>query len=178
MRFSATVGALLFYFVFLAIGLFAIGMGVKMIVNGAPATPKGLLALPILFGSIFAAVGGGLLRAGTKTIVFDRMKNIYWKGRGTPPDVVTPATPNACDLSRIHALQIISEYCRGNKSSYFSYELNVILDDASRMNVVDHGNYKALTEDAQKLTLWLGKPLWDAVASRSTPRFPSTTPGT
>ena len=66
-------------------------------------------------------------------------------------------------LDSIHALQLISEYCRGNKSSYYSYELNLVMEDGSRMNVVDHGNQAKLREDAQTLSTFLDKPAWDAI---------------
>ena len=65
-------------------------------------------------------------------------------------------------LYQVHALQIIREYVRGNKSSYYSYELNLILKDGSRKNVVDHGSIKQLQKDAQTLGQFLGIPVWDA----------------
>ncbi len=51
----------------------------------------------------------------------------------------------------------------GNKSSYYSYELNLVLNDGSRINVVDHGNLKRLRSDTQTLSQFLGKPVWDAI---------------
>ncbi len=53
----------------------------------------------------------------------------------------------------------------GNKSSYYSYELNLVLDDGSRINVVDHGNLDRLRGDAQTLSRFLDKPVWDATQS-------------
>jgi len=41
----------------------------------------------------------------------------------------------------------------------------LVLNDASRINVIDHGNIKKLREDGQKLAEFLGKPLWDAAAN-------------
>jgi hypothetical protein len=57
----------------------------------------------------------------------------------------------------------LTEYVSGNKSSYYSYELNLVLDDGSRINVVDHGNLERLRSDAQTLSQFLGKPVWDAI---------------
>ena len=65
-------------------------------------------------------------------------------------------------LNGVHALQLISEYVRGNKSSFYSYELNLVLDDGSRVNVVDHGALARLRDDARTLARFLGRPLWDA----------------
>ena len=155
---KASGGALLFYAVFLLVGLgiivgFTLGPGVRGNV------------LPIVFGVVFAAVGGGMLWAGSAPIVFDKRKEAYWKGRKSPYDVRhANELKEYAELDRIHALQIVSEYIRGNKSSYHSYELNLVLDDGSRLNVVDHGNAAKLREDARVLSEFLEKPVWDATA--------------
>ncbi len=86
-----------------------------------------------------------------------------WKGRQPPDQVFDPSTLKHCTpLSRIHALQLIAERCHGKNQSYYSYELNLVLDDGQRINVVDHGNCNALREDARALAAFLGKPVWDA----------------
>ena len=68
------------------------------------------------------------------------------------------------DVARIHhaALQLLSEHVSGNDSSYYSYELNLVLEDGRRLSVVDHGDCEQLREDAQLLSQLLGKPVWDA----------------
>lgn len=57
---------------------------------------------------------------------------------------------NIIPLNQIHALQIISEWVPG-KSSYTSYELNIVLKDATRINIVDHNNIKQIRLDAEKI---------------------------
>ena len=52
----------------------------------------------------------------------------------------------------------------GSESSYDSYELNAVLEDASRVLVVDHGNRDQLVSDAEVLAAFLGVPLWDATS--------------
>ena len=42
------------------------------------------------------------------------------------------------------------------------YELNPVLNDGSRINVVDHGNLERLRGDAITLSQFLDKPVWDA----------------
>ena len=154
-EFKATKGAVLFYSVFLLVGL-----GV-MIGFAAGGDLQDSL-LPLIFGAVFALVGGALLYFGAAPIVFDTRKGSYWKGRTSPYDVRhTSELKHHAPLDRIHALQLVSEYVRGNKSSYYSFELNLVLDDGSRMNVVDHGNFARLHEDARTLSEFLGKPLWD-----------------
>jgi hypothetical protein len=158
LEFTASAGARLFYAVFFLVGVgivigFTVGAGVRGNV------------LPIVVGVIFAAAGAGLWYVGAAPIVFDKRKGSFWKGRTSPYDVRhTSELKHHAPLDRIHALQIISEYIRGNKSSYYSYELNLVLDDGSRLNVVDHGNVERLRADARVLSEFLDKPVWDATA--------------
>lgn len=53
-------------------------------------------------------------------------------------------------LSDVHVLQILSEYVNG-KSSFTSFELNLILKDSTRVNVIDHGNLEEIRNNAQTL---------------------------
>jgi len=50
-------------------------------------------------------------------------------------------------LEDIHALQLISEYFRGGGSLYDCYELNLVLENGKRINVVSHGDEDKLRED-------------------------------
>jgi len=70
------------------------------------------------------------------------------------------------DLENAEAIQLIREYIRGNKSSYYSYELNLICSDGSRINIVDHGALRKLREDAALLAEYLSIPIWDAIDFR------------
>ena len=69
---------------------------------------------------------------------------------------------SSAPLSSIHALQLLSEFISGSKSSYYSYELKLVLHDGSRINVVDQGNLERLRSDANTLSQFLDKPVWDA----------------
>ena len=70
------------------------------------------------------------------------------------------------DLRNAEAIQLIREYVRGNKSSYYSCELNLICSDGSRINIVDHGALRKLREDAALLAEYLSIPVWDAIDFR------------
>ena len=70
------------------------------------------------------------------------------------------------DLTNTEAIQLIREYVRGNKSSYYSYELNLICSDGNRINIVDHGALRKLREDAALLAEYLAIPVWDAIDFR------------
>ena len=119
--------------------------------------------VPILVGAVFTIVGACLYWFGTVPRVFDQRLAAFWRGRRelTPMELVARGNSSA-PLSSIHALQLLSEYISGSKNSYTSYELNLVLNDGSRINVVDHGNLERLRSDANRLSQFLDKPVWDA----------------
>lgn len=168
--YKSSPGAKIFYSVFLLAGLaFIIGFSFVQIGNDSFSFSFDSI-FPILFGSIFAIIGSLLLLYGTKPIVFEKGSGYFWKGRKNPESVYNiREVKTYTKLKDIHALQIIAEYVRGNKSSYYSYELNLVLNDGSRLNVVDHGNLKKIRQDAQKLSLFLRKPAWDATTQNINP---------
>jgi len=69
---------------------------------------------------------------------------------------------DAVALDQIHAIQIVSELCPSGGLPFWSYELNLVLDDGDRLNVVDHAGLPQIREDAETLAEWLGVPVWDA----------------
>lgn len=155
---KVTAGMVLFTGVFILFGSAALIGGLFAMREEGP----GFLIL-LAFGAVFAGVGGFFLRSASCPIVFDRRKGSFWRGRKEPDQVFDKASLKTCvPLENIHALQIISEYVSGNKSSYHSYELNLVLKDAGRVNVVDHGNLERLRTDAAQLSAFLGVPVWDA----------------
>ncbi|WP_339137438.1 MAG: hypothetical protein WGN25_05270 [Candidatus Electrothrix sp. GW3-4] len=44
----------------------------------------------------------------------------------------------------------------------YSYEIDLILKDGTRINAMGHGKKSKIQEDAKILAEFLGKPLWDA----------------
>jgi hypothetical protein len=156
-----TRGALAFYLLFLIVGLGVAAAGLAVFVAGGRDAVPPVLFLS-LFGLVFTAVGGGLFYSGTKPIAFDVQLGYFWKGRNPPPYSFGLEPKEAIALPRIHALQIVSERCSSSKSSFMSYELNLVLEDGSRRNVVDHGNIEGLRADARELAIFLAVPLWDA----------------
>ena len=110
----------------------------------------------------FALIGLGILAFGCwylwslrqKESRFDRYSNELTRGT------------KSFDLKNAEAIQLIREYVRGNESSYYSYELNLICSDGSRINIVDHGALRKLREDAALLAEYLSIPVWDAIDFR------------
>lgn len=107
-------------------------------------------------GILFFIVGGFLAKSAFQTIVFDRTTGTFSKGK-----VVAGNAKNQCQLSEIHALQLVSERIRGENNTYTSYELNLVLQDGRRINVMDHGGRKRFLTDTKQLAEFLNVPIWD-----------------
>jgi hypothetical protein len=163
-EFRASLAAKIFFSSFLLGGMgFAVGFYVFH--SSTAAFPLNLDTLvPLLAGIGFSAVGAVLLYFGTAPVVFDKSRGFFWKGRKARGGVYhSDSLKHFAGLEDIHALQLISEYCRGRKSSYYSYELNLVLRDSRRINVMDHGDCEKLRKDARTLSQFLEKPVWDAI---------------
>lgn len=155
--FQATAGARLFSLIFFASGAF-VTFGMSGIFGAQGDSFTLLFTVP--FGLIFMAVGAWMWRGYGRPILFDRRAGYFWVGRGDPTDPTARASmKHAVELERIHALQLLSERVSGSDSSYTSYELNLVLDDGDRLNVVDHGNLLALRADAERLAAFLNVEL-------------------
>jgi len=118
----------------------------------------------LLMGALF--FGGGAI-ALIKTFIkriFDKEAGYFWKGNRNPQQLNEFAPGDRfVSLSHIHALQIIKEQVRTKNSSYPSYELNLVLKDLRRINVMDHSKLNKLREDADTLAAFLNVPIWDVV---------------
>ena len=163
LAFQATLGLKLFCFVFISFGIVPLIFFLKQSdTTGNDALSS--LVLILAFGLLFAVIGGVMLFVGLKPRVFDRSLGFYWRGYKGPGTMYNPDEyAKFTSIGKIHAIQIIKERCRSKNGSYYSYELNLVLDDASRINVIDHGNGSILSDDADKLAQFLDVPVWPAI---------------
>ncbi|MCE5278546.1 MAG: hypothetical protein ABFD92_00420 [Planctomycetaceae bacterium] len=171
LEFRLTAGAKLFGGLFVTIGAATMIGGIAALLAGAFQKDGGtdwapMIMLP-LFGLVFGGVGGGMLYFMSIPRVFDKDSGFYWKGRISPSNMLAGEMEIQADkftkLTDIHAIQLLSEYIHGNKSSYYSYELNLITHDGKRINVIDHGNKTKLIEDAELMGVFLNVPVWNYI---------------
>ncbi|MBU0482065.1 MAG: hypothetical protein KKG47_13285 [Proteobacteria bacterium] len=162
-EFKPSIGAKIFYLVFLLSGLGVLIFIMTRILSSEPDVPLGEILVPILVVTLFTLGGVILFYIATAPIIFDRRRKYFWKGRQDPAKMIEKKGARLfATFGDIHALQILSEFCRGQKTSYYSYELNLVLKNSERINVIDHGNLNQIRENSRILSDFLDIPVWDA----------------
>lgn len=150
--------------------LIMVGIGLPVIFSAKPLL-NGTFSLtlmtipPILVGAFLLILAGIFWYLCTSPVVFDKSEGYFWKGRNVPLKQAENSTlKNGTRLENIHALQLISETCwKSEDRSYRSHELNLVLKDSTRINVVDHGVKVNIRESALCLSQFLEIPVWDAL---------------
>lgn len=162
--FKPSLGAYLFGGIFVVIGI-----GVSVIFatsqqRQADEVSPFINIFPVLMGLGFSTVGFFMIRAFVKPITLDRRKRFFWKGKLAPDEVFDRAeVKEHASFDDIHAVQLLAEWISGQKSSYYSYEMNLVLKDGSRLNIIDHGSRARIQRDAAKVAAFIGCPVWDGI---------------
>lgn len=137
------------WLIMLVLGIFLI---LFSIYKGGPDSVTGLvLGLPL-------AVMGGLFLYYKPKMIFDKSNGRYWKEKKQLKDIHALKIVSSTPLQDIHALQMLSY----DSDDYYSYELNLVLKNAERINVLSHGDDEQLKKDVNQLSMFLDKPVWDA----------------
>jgi hypothetical protein len=160
LKFQLSLAGKLFIGVFMVLGLGLLVGGIYALFSKSGS--EGILITTI--GATFFAISVFMYRTMAVPVVFDRSLGVIWRGHKLPK--LSGNQHNSQKLSYandVHAIQILSERIHTDKNSYDSYELNLVMKDASRVNIIDHGNYQQLAKDAQDISVFLGKPVWDIV---------------
>jgi hypothetical protein len=70
-------------------------------------------------------------------------------------------------FSEIHSIQLLNEEVRSIREQMFwSYELNLVLRDGKRINLIDHRNQREICWDAGDLSRMMDVPIWDFIGYR------------
>lgn len=172
LEFRPTFGMRLFAGVFFLAGLGAVIAGVYALAVGFDGHRlPGFILTPV--GLMFGGVGGAIYYITSRPKVFDMDTLWYWKGKRPFDRAEVERRKDAAPLDVVHAVQLIRELC-GDDDPYYSFEINLVMHDGSRVNVVDHGDPAAIRKDAQRLGQFIGVPVWDATRAR-TPDGPQAT---
>lgn len=114
-------------------------------------------------------------RRQKKVIIFDFDKKAFWKGdkKLDPNNVNTAMLDDLVPFKEITGIQLLAETVvtrtvSNNDSNfnnspkvYDSYEMNLVLKNGSRVNVVDHGNFNIMKLEAEAIAKRIEVPVWD-----------------
>ena len=149
----------LFFSVFLIFGLAIIILSQSHM--GLEDTTDKIFALVI--GGIFTIVGlSGMFypKFSAKAEIDLLNKKFYPKGKRKFLSTINPQEELEIPLERFKFLRILTKTGRHSKGgTYHCYELNLVIDDDHRYNLLNHGNEKKLLQDAQKLSEILNIPI-------------------
>lgn len=115
-----------------------------------PHTMRGEKIFLFLFGSVFFLAGLVTLYFFIKPVIFDRTWKKFFKGFAFFPQ-------KQVDFEDIYAVQIVTSI----SSKYVNYQINLVLTDKRRVNVVSHINKETALADADTIGKLLGKPVWN-----------------
>ncbi|MCF7956722.1 MAG: hypothetical protein K9M75_13045 [Phycisphaerae bacterium] len=167
LEFKPTVLAILFFLAFFIPSIVtSIWFTNILHAKGASNLTFGDFAV-LLCGILFAVFGCFLCHLITKPIVFDKQCGYFWKGRTAPNESINiESIEICCELETVYALQIISNSVRSQNDDYESeercYEINLVLKNTERINVINNNCRETIRKEAQILADFLEKPLWDA----------------
>ncbi|MEO0900078.1 MAG: hypothetical protein AAFY71_26925 [Bacteroidota bacterium] len=151
----------IFAFIFFTIGAGFLIAGVFKFIS--PAMKEFPWLVVIIFGGAFGAAGVFLVREAFKELVIDKREGIIYK-QYLPKNPNLPAVPeDTYKIKEVVAIQLIKERIKGDESTYYSYEMNLVMADASRLNLMDHGNPDSVVEDANTLSGFLDVPVWNGM---------------
>lgn len=173
-QFLPTLWAILFAALFVLIGVPILSLLTYAQIAAQSMNVSTGTALMFFVSLLFSGGGLFMLYYFTRPIVFDKTEGFFWKWKR--PEHQNGSVHEAyAPLAQIHAIQLISESVRSSitddtdndsrleRDRYFhSFELNLVLQNGERLNVVDHGSYRGIRDDAHALAEFLGVPVWDA----------------
>jgi len=123
---------------------------------------------PYLILAVFGILGIVIFAMLAKPIVFDKGSGMFVKGKVSKEIMDGKESSKSARLEDVHAIQVLARLIRDYDSktrtnrSYMTYEMNLVLHDAKRKNVIRHGNRGLMLDDAQTIANFLGVPVWDA----------------
>jgi hypothetical protein len=133
--------------------VFVIVGGVLYFKNGNPA-------------GLFLGGVGGLFAAAFALIALSMRRFEFDRDAGS---LVTRrcGSTRRWELEQVRAFQLIEGGWHGRRQKFFTYQLNVVLDDPvePRMNLTNAANWDATWTTGSELAEFLGVPLLDAVSA-------------
>jgi hypothetical protein len=158
-RYNPTLGAKLFNLVFSLAGYAALLLGVVQLVR---VPPIGLVALVI--GVLFLWISRYLSARIATGPVFDTMvRRIELFERIADTFSFSPmALKQRLRFDQVRELEMLTKHIqRLDRAGYDNHELNLVLDDGTRVNLISHPDTAQIARDAQTLAGIIGVPIRD-----------------
>ncbi|RAJ16236.1 hypothetical protein [Olleya aquimaris] len=108
-------------------------------------------------GILFFIIGIYIVYSLFIPIKFDTSINRFYRSFNTNHK------KKSAHFKDIVALQILGELVpngESNENEYKSYEVNLVLQDGSRINLIDYTNLDSITKDTNTLSTFLNVPIW------------------
>jgi hypothetical protein len=141
-----------------------LGTGVLILAELPPGILGVLLrCIPIVLSAALITISVVLYRRRCKPVVFDKAAGHFRPGyRHSSVAEPAPTGGSSIPLAEIHALQVIAKAVSTSESDFDDFEVNVVLKDASRINIMGSGDLAATLQSARTLGEFLDVPVWDA----------------
>jgi len=145
--------------------LLLVFMGIMLLSFMIKGKKRGVVVSLLAIGLIYFMFH----KAEEERSVFDLNRQLFYKG--TSLQKAKASDKKYARLDEIKALQILKDRACDidpdlhfvERKCYDTYELNLVLNDNSRINIACHGDYAQIRDDATRLSKVLGKPVLDGV---------------
>lgn len=136
----------------LALGVVFLIVGVLLLVMSPVFAGMGETG--IVIAAFTALVGVTLITVGVLAM---RPSSVLFNYLGAAVTIQRRTVP----FGTIVALQLLTERIKDDENDFESHELNLVLADGSRLNLVDHGGKQELRGDLARLRELIGCKAWD-----------------
>ncbi|WP_169852907.1 hypothetical protein [Anaerohalosphaera lusitana] len=129
---------------------------------------KGAIPVIVIFAIpciLLISVGFWAFWYYSRPMVFDKRSGLYHRGKlkSTAYGKRQKKDEKAIPLDDIHALQIIPKLVRDESDYCYNYELNMVLKNGDRKNLLNVDRLKHVMPEANRLASFLEIPAWNAV---------------
>lgn len=124
------------------------------------AVYMGSIGLGLMIGLVFALFAVLMIDKYTIPNIFDKRVGLYWKGRLSIRDrLFTGKKIVSINLKDIKAIQVLKEEVQTEEAPYTCYEINLVLINNERHNVVQYGDEFPTISDAKRIADFLDIPV-------------------
>lgn len=143
--FEPTLMGKAFWLIFQTLGILAICMGIASLFFEEGGLASLLICEAV--GIAFLVLG----IAGQKNL--NRERKFDWRTRTIilPYSINPMSLPQQLSFSEVLALQILKKTVHSSEHNFDSYELNLVLKNHHRINIVDHSGESQIQKDAQRI---------------------------